>query len=366
MRRKSYSTLILILLYAFTNVNCIIRPDTKLNPSQGQNSHLEVNISVNDFNTLDAEDTNIPLDREDKITFITISAAGDCTLGSDNSFGYSGSFVEEADKNGYEYFFRNVKDIFSKDDLTIVNLETTLTNATKKAEKKFRFKGSPEYTNILKEGHIEAVNIANNHIYDYLQKGYDDTIAALKKSDIGYFGYSNKYITEVKGVKIGCLGYEGWSNSSSLRKTIENDINSLKKDNVKLVIVSFHWGNERDNYPNDTQKKLGRHVIDCGADLVLGHHPHVIQGIEEYKGKNIVYSLGNFSFGGNRNPTDKDTFIFQQTFMFRHSQLIDSRRIELIPCSVSSVKNRNNFQPTPLREEAAISILKRIKKYSLF
>lgn len=312
------------------------------------------------------EDEEPPIEppKQDELVTITINAAGDCTLGTDTSFGYSGSFPDEVKKNGYGYIFKNVKSIFTNDDLTIVNLETTLTNATAKAEKKFRFKGSPEYTKILTEGSIEAVNIANNHIRDYLTKGYSDTIASLKKSGIGYFGYENKYITEIKGIKVGCLGYEGWNSSSSTKKKIKDDIAALRKSGVKLVIVSFHWGEERKYYPNSTQKELGKYSIDSGADLVLGHHPHVIQGIQTYKGKNIVYSLANFAFGGNRNPSDKDTFIYQQIFEFKNGQLLNSLKTKIIPCSVSSVKNRNNYQPTPLKGAEAVKITNKIDRYS--
>jgi hypothetical protein len=304
------------------------------------------------------------LPEEEEIVTITINAAGDCTLGTDTSFGYSGSFPDEVKKNGYEYIFKNVKSIFGSDDLTIVNLETTLTNATAMASKKFRFKGSPDYTKIITSGSIEAVNIANNHIRDYLTKGYSDTVASLKNAGIGYFGYNNKYIKEIKGIRIGCLGYEGWNNNSSTKKAIKDDIAYLRKNGAKLIIVSFHWGEERKYYPNSIQKELGKYTIDSGADLVLGHHPHVVQGIQTYKGKNIVYSLGNFAFGGNRNPSDKDTFIYQQTFEFKNGQLLNTLKTNIIPCSVSSVKTRNNYQPTPLKGKEGESIISKIKNYS--
>lgn len=200
---------------------------------------------------------NEDLSPVEEIKTITISAAGDCTLGTDESFGYSGSFMEEFEKQNrnYGYFFENVREIFANDDLTIVNLETTLTNATKKAEKKFRFKGLPEFTEIIKMGNIEAVNIANNHTMDYLEQGYNDTIENLKKADIGFFGNNHKYVTTIKDIKIGLLGYNGWSNSENVKKQIKNDIESLKADGCQLVIVSFHWGIERKNYPNSIQKR---------------------------------------------------------------------------------------------------------------
>lgn len=283
-----------------------------------------------------------------KQTSIKISAAGDVTIGSDEAYGYHGSFVQEAEKNDAAYFVKGLNHIFIDDDFSTVNLETTLTNATEKAEKKFRFKGDPSYAKILSLGGIEAVNLANNHIFDYLKKGYTDTKKALEKENIGYFGYENKYITTIKDVKLGALGYEGWSDTKEIRGQIHRDIYSLKEQGAQIVLVHFHWGNEREYVPTDSQKSLARYTIDSGADLVLGHHPHVVQGIEEYNGKFIVYSLGNFMFGGNRNPSDKDTFVFQQTFHIEDGRLTDKKEINIVPFSISSVTSRNNYQPTLL------------------
>lgn len=281
-------------------------------------------------------------------TSIKISAAGDFTLGSDETYGYDGSFVHEAEKNDAAYFVKGLNNIFIEDDFTTVNLETTLTNATEKAEKKFRFKGDPSYAKILRLGGIEAVNLANNHIFDYLEKGYTDTKNSLENENIGYFGYGNKYITTIKDVKVGALGYEGWADYKEIRDQINQDIGDLKEQGAQIILVHFHWGNEREYVPTDSQKSLARYTIDSGADLVLGHHPHVVQGIEEYNGKFIVYSLGNFMFGGNRNPSDKDTFVFQQTFHIENGTLTDKKEIDIVPFSISSTTSRNNYQPTLL------------------
>lgn len=283
-----------------------------------------------------------------KETTIKISAAGDFTLGSDESFNYSSSFIKAADDNGLKYFVKGLDNIFINDDFTTVNLETTLTNATQKAVKTFRFKGDPSYAKILELGGIEAVNLANNHIHDYLDKGYQDTMTSLEKQNIGYFGYNHKYITTVKDTKIGALGYEGWSDTQEIRSQVEKDIKELRAQGAQIILVHYHWGSERHYVPDSSQKSLARFTIDHGADLILGHHPHVVQGIEEYKGKFIVYSLGNFMFGGNRNPSDKDTFVFQQTFHLKDGVLTDVKEINVVPFSISSVSSRNDYQPTLL------------------
>lgn len=293
---------------------------------------------------------------------IVISLAGDCTLGTDESFSYVNSFPYQVKKQNEDwgYFFAGVKDIFENDDLTLVNLETTFTTAKKKAKKTFRFKGDPSYVNILKEGSVEMVNIANNHIYDYLQKGFDDTIETLEQAGILYSGEGHIAFFETKGITIASLGYCGWS--TSIKDQVKRDIEDVRAK-ADLVIASFHWGKERSNYPNEIQKELGRFAIDQGADLVAGHHPHVIQGIEKYQGRYIVYSLGNFCFGGNRNPKDKDTFIFQNEFIFRDGQLKESQ-CKIIPCRISSVTHVNDYQPTVLEGEEAQRVMNRILKYS--
>lgn len=296
------------------------------------------------------QSTKQPLPKEEPVmeTTIKISAAGDFTLGTDESFGYHGTFVHEADQNGLSHFVGGLKDVFKDDDLSTVNLETTLTNATRKAEKKFRFKGDPSYAKILSLAGIESVNLANNHIHDYLQQGYDDTMTSLKNENIGYFGYDHKYVTTIKDVKVGALGYEGWADTTEIRSRISNDITELRNQGVELILVHFHWGVEREYVPTQSQQTLARFTVDNGADLVVGHHPHVVQGIEEYNGKFIVYSLGNFMFGGNRNPSDKDTYVFQQTFHLQNGSLTDKKEINVIPFSISSLTNRNDYRPTML------------------
>jgi poly-gamma-glutamate capsule biosynthesis protein CapA/YwtB (metallophosphatase superfamily) len=299
-----------------------------------------------------------------KETTIKISAAGDFTLGSDESFAYTGSFLDEADSNGLPYFIGKLNNIFKNDDLSTVNLETTFTKSTQKADKKFRFKGDPSYAKILELAGIESVNIANNHIHDYMEKGYEDTKATLRKQNIGFFGYENQYTTTVKGIKIGALGYEGWDDTSEMRNKVSQDIKGLRDQGVKIILVHYHWGIERSYVPSEPQKTLARYTIDSGADLVLGHHPHVVQGVEEYKGKSIVYSLGNFMFGGNRNPSDKDTFVFQQTFHLKNGELSNEMETEIIPFSISSVNSRNNYQPLLLKGSEAERVKKKITDLS--
>lgn len=293
---------------------------------------------------------------------ITISAAGDFTLGYYKGQGKGGRFDEVASANGYSYFMKGVKSIFEKDDLTIVNLEGPLTNRGVAAEKEFAIRGLPEYTQILTSGNIEAVNLANNHTYDYQKVGYEDTVSSLKKSNIGYFGEDNTYYATKNDIRVAVIGAKGWSNATSVKENLKKCIGEARTK-ADLIIVEFHWGIEREHYPNSVQQDLAKYAIDQGAHLILGSHPHVIQGIGSYKGANIVYSMGNFCFGANKNPADKDTFIYQETFILTDDG-IQSESSEVIPCSISSVSNKNDYQPTILSGEAKERVLNRLTTYS--
>lgn len=293
---------------------------------------------------------------------VVLSFAGDCTLGTDESFPYINSLPEmlERQNNDYSYFFSGVRHIFEEDDLTLVNLENALTEATDKADKTFRFKGDPDYVNILKTGSIELVNVSNNHTYDYLQKGFDDTLESLKGAGILYSGSGHVAKFKVKGLTIASIGYYGWS--VYIKESLGADIERVRQD-AHIVVVSFHWGVERAFYPDAAQVELGRFSIDAGADIVIGHHPHVLQGIELYKGRYIVYSLGNFCFGGNCNPDDKDTMIFQSELTFVDNKLCESVG-KIIPCSISSAGYINDYKPTVLEGNESQRVLERIYSYS--
>ncbi|MCM1179659.1 MAG: CapA family protein [Clostridium sp.] len=298
--------------------------------------------------------------KTNKSVKITISAAGDCTLGVDSR--YNNTFNDYYKKKGSAYFLKKVKKVFSKDDVTIVNLEGPFTNATNRASKTFTFKGPASYAKILKKGSVEVVNVANNHSFDYGKKGYSDTLKTLKKNNIKYCRNSSIAYKTVKGVKIAFLGFnklEGIT-SSDVKKVIQK----AKRQKAKIIIVSFHWGIEKDYYPISTQKSIAHDAIRYGATLVLGHHPHVLQGIERYRGRYIVYSLGNFCFGGNTNPSDKDTMIFQQTFTIKNGKVEKNKDVKVIPCSLSSSPNRNDFQPKILTGKSKKRVLKKINNLS--
>ncbi len=289
----------------------------------------------------------------------TISAAGDCTLGGDTRSRTYNAFAGVFKKGGADYFFKNVREIFEGDDLTIVNLEGPLTTAKRFRDKQFAFKGDPKYAKILTEGSVEAANLANNHAKDYYDKGLSDTAAALRKADVAPFGWGKTVILDIKGVKVGLCGFGVWYMSKG---AMQKQVKALKKE-CDLVIASFHWGEEGEGRALKVQREYGRAAVNAGAGLVLGHHPHVVGGIEVYKGVTIAYSLGNFVFGGNLNPADKDTFILQETFEFGPEGVQKAETV-VIPCRISGSKKKNDYQPVPLEGDAAKRVLGRIRKLS--
>lgn len=276
---------------------------------------------------------------------ITITAVGDCTLGTDLNYGYAGSFMEMYAKQGGAYFFEKVRHIFEEDDITLINLEGPLTDVTTgKADKQFAFRGESSYVDIMTSASVEAANLANNHSKDYGTQGHEDTKMYLSEAGVSSFGYEEIAYFEVEDIKVALVGVYALALGAGSKDEVITRVSLAKEEGADLVITSFHWGVESSHYPESYQTMLAETAIDYGSDLVLGHHPHCLQGMDEYNGKYIIYSLGNFSFGGNKNPSDKDTIIYQQTFTFLEKDLTDTS-VNIIPSSISSVTTKNDFQP---------------------
>ena len=297
---------------------------------------------------------------------LTLSVVGDCTLGTDETFDYDTSLNAYYENYGADYFLQNVRSIFSADDLTIANFEGTLTDSDEREDKTFAFKAPASYASILSGSSVEAVNTANNHSHDYGDQGFDDTLAALDDARIVHFGYDETAVMDIKGIKVGMVGIYELYDHLDREQQLKDNIAKVQADGAQLIVVIFHWGNETETVPDSNQTTLGRMAIDLGADLVCGHHPHVLQGIETYKGKNIVYSLGNFCFGGNSSPSDMDTMIYQQTFTIDADGVKNDNVTNIIPCSISSVAydGYNNYQPTPAEGDEATRILEKINERS--
>ena len=300
-----------------------------------------------------------PMPQAQETVEILVSATGDVTLGGNMRGNPRSNMYTKAlaEKGGdLSYFFANVREIFEKDDLTIVNFEGTLTTAASHKNNEFCFRAPPEHIEILTLGAIEAVAFENNHVMDFWQQGYDDTVRMFEAAGVAYAADGRLAVYTTKGVTIGLLAYQTISNENvypRLHEQMPQDIAAARARGCQIVIVSYHWGYEKDYVPTDRQQALGRATIDAGADLVLGHHSHRHNPIELYNGRYIVYSLGNFSFSGNVSPSDMDTFIFQQKFTVSASAVLPGP-FRIIPCSISSVTAAsdaktgvNDLAPTP-------------------
>ena len=290
---------------------------------------------------------------------LVLTAVGDCTFATDSNADKETGFVTYAAENGYDYFFKNVRSLFSEDDLTLVNFEGTLSENGEREAKQFAFRGNPEYVKILTGSSVEAANLANNHSSDYGNISLKDTRQILEENNIlTCRGEENVTVSEINGIKVGLVGINYLNDQ--MKTELEGAIQKAKDADAELIILSIHWGIEKETKPNDEQIEAAHRAIDCGADIVIGTHPHVLQGYEKYKGKYILYSLGNFCFGGNNNPADKDTAIFRQTFTIENGEVLDNDEIEIIPCRISGHSGYNDYQPYIAENEDADRISKKI------
>lgn len=288
---------------------------------------------------------------------VIITAVGDTTIGGDVRKGLS-IFDKELQKHGNDpsFIVQNTKHIFEEDTLTIANFEGTLTTAPIPSNKKnnqFLFSAPPEYVSFLKEGSIEAVSFENNHVMDHGEKGNLETRQHFEEAGILYAAEDHMAVFERDNVLIAMLAYQTFNGRyPELFEKVPREV-AAAKEKHDIVIVSYHWGDELDYYPNNNQVKLGRATIDAGADLVLGHHSHRINPIEFYKGRYIVYSLANYSFAGNKRPSDMSTFFFQVKFYVKDGQTATGR-FRIIPARISSKSDYNDFIPTPYTEQRHI------------
>ena len=318
-----------------------------------------------------AEDTAAQsIYEEDGSILITITGTGDFTVGGDSRKSTNIWDTELKKHNGdYQFAMKNIRDVLLADDLTIVNFEGTLTESTyipsSKKNNEFLFSAPPEYVSMLTENGVEAVSLENNHVLDHGQDAYIETQTHLSNAGVVWSGDGQLGVIDVKGIQIAMLSYLCIDRYDQLWNTVPAEI-AAAKEMYPLVIVSFHWGTELKYYPTDNQIKMGRLAVDSGADLVLGHHSHRIQPIEQYKGVYICYSLGNFCFAGNSKPSDMTSYLFQTRFRVRegeNGQEITNEGFIIIPIRISSRTDKNDFIPTVLTKESTIdSILNTLKE----
>ena len=289
------------------------------------------------------EPTTVPTEPPEEhfqLTFV-----GDCTFGANPVNYFAGyGFIKTVGED-YGYPFRNVIGWFENDECSFINLEGPLTDTGNPVQKKHTFKGPTAYAQIMTDNSVDAVTIANNHSQDYGQTGYDSTVATLQAAGIPFAERDSSCVfTTENGLKIGMYAAVYYVLDTQV---ITAEIASLKEQGCDLVIFAPHWGVEGTYRPTQAQVDLAHAVIDAGADIVWGSHPHVLQPIETYNDGIIYYSLGNFSFGGNGYPRDYDTALLQQEVIRAADGTVTLGELTVVPASVSSIPERNNYQPTP-------------------
>ena len=291
------------------------------------------------------EPTTAPTETEPQEERFLLTFVGDCTFGSNPKNRYALYSFENTIGENWAWPFANVLTYFENDHCTFVNLEGTLTETGTMLRKAFNFKGPPEYVNILTENSVEAVTLANNHSMDYGQEGYENTRATLSAAGIPYAETNTGMVfTTESGLTVGIYGTVYYSLDV---EDMVAEISAMREDGVEVIIFAPHWGAEEYYKPNNVQVDAGHAAIDAGAHIVWGSHPHVLQPIEYYSGGLICYSLGNFSFGGNLYPADYDTALIQQEVIRHPDGTVTLGETTVVPCSVTSEKGHNNFQPTP-------------------
>ncbi len=295
---------------------------------------------------------------------VVIQAAGDVMLG--------GRWEQQMAQDGYFHPFAKIAPELKKGDITLVNLEAPLTGrGTEFVDKKYRFRVRPQAVAALKKAGITTVTLANNHSMDYGPQGLLDTLQQLDKAGIGHVGGGENLtaarkpvVYDIRGTKVGLLGYsltlplEFWAGDKRagtaplMEKMVKNDIVAARRQ-ASVVIVTVHWGEEGKTQLREYQPRLARMMIDAGADAVIGHHPHILQGIERYKRGIIFYSLGNFAFAHKSRIADR-------TLLVRLRFDGDKRTAELLPVNI--LHKEVGFQATPLAGKRADELVARVKK----
>ena len=308
---------------------------------------------------------------------VVMTFLGDCTLGGeDRLLTKPYAFAATMGDEGYGYYFQNVGDLLAEDDLTVANLEVVLrddtTGAAKKTGSVYTFRGESAYTEILKLGSVEAVGLENNHTLDFGEAGLQDTKQALADAGISYFDMADTYVYEKDGIRIAFLGLNGvrWAHYSANGPGFVEKIQALKADeSIDAIVVALHYGEEYNNFHSEGQTKMAYRMIDAGADLVVGTHPHVLQGMEVYNDRLILYSIGNFVFGGNSNIRYIQTIIPRITFKFSDDNEYLGAQLRIYPAHISGDSsggdNDNNYQPVLVEGRQAQIVYDKIDKDSL-
>ena len=303
----------------------------------------------------------------DTQTELVLTFGGDAVLGTrekwwNDPIAFPGFLAEK----GMAYPFSGLQEIFAADDLTFINLECVLKEDAKgeDKDKQYRFRGLPEYTQILFDGSVELVNIANNHYIDYGTAGRDATRAALEAAGMPYSGYGYTWIWEQDGHRIGFAGCRETIYKSD-KDIIRRDVAALRRAGCDVVIYACHWGTEYKAKHNDLQEEMAKAAMLAGVDIIVGTHPHVVQGIGTAGNTVVLWSLGNLMFGGTHDMTTFDATLAQVKLRFDGDEYIGCT-VKYIPILTSSADLANDFHPVIAEGDDKARILEKIQADSAF
>lgn len=279
-------------------------------------------------------------------TEIVITLGGDAVLGTRESWwSLEESLPSYLEREGLAYPFSALQEIFANDDMTLINLECVLKDdaSGEDKSKQWRFRGLSSYAEALTLGSVEQVNIANNHYIDYGEKGKEATRAALAAEGVAFSGHGYTYVWDHNGHRIGFGGCRETTYKSD-KGVIARDIAALKSVGCEVILYSCHWGKEYSATHNDLQETMARAAIEAGANVVIGTHPHVVQGVDTMDGAVVLYSLGNLMFGGTHDMTTFDATLAQLRLRFDENGY-QGCGVELIPILTSGEPVANDFRP---------------------
>lgn len=305
----------------------------------------------------------------DAASTVTVTFLGDCTLGSEDHFWERDfSFVYYINQLGYDYPFSLVQDVIGNDDLTVANLESVFYEYTaNKQDKTYCFRAPTSFAKILTTGSVEAVNLSNNHSEDYGARGIRTTVETLENEGVAWFGtteYANDvYIYEKDGVKIGFVGIYltyWWAHNDMLKANFQK----LYDAECDVIVGIMHGGVEYSFYHDESQRKLADYMIRMGASVVVGHHPHVLQGVDVRDNATIVYSLGNFVFGGNKAMRAYQSAMAQFTFSFDENGEYLGHQLNIIPCQYSGSREYNDYRPFMFTGDEAEKVIEAMRRDS--
>lgn len=304
------------------------------------------------------------------VSTITMTFGGDAVIGiRENWWKRETALPAYLAAGGMGYPFSTLKPIFEQDDLTWVNLECTLKSNARgeKKNKEYRFRGLPEWTQVITASSIETVNIANNHVIDYGTDGFESTKQALDAAEIPYSGYGEYYVFEKDGHRIGFAGCRETTYFEDDKDVIAKDVAELRSRGCDVIIYSCHWGTEYETMHNRDQIVMAKAAAEAGVDILIGTHPHVVQGVGYVDGMLVLWSLGNLMFGGTIKMTTFDGMLARLTLEFAGDRY-DGCHLELLPVLTSShaPEGVNDYCPTLAAGEDYERIMQQVQEDTNF